>query len=347
MCKKVLFVCDVVGATFGIAARGILYQEYLQSNGWVTEFVSCTQYAHLTNIPNNVKVPYKDKDEIVKMAEESAVIYLIKIIDIELIYNIHNQTKAVIVYDFYDTVWKKNIYQYNAILAMVDIFVTEGIYLCDFLSRFGRPVYEIKSACVYDIADVPPAGHKNNIVIGWLGSSSTYSAVGKVKNALESIAQENPEVELRIVGADMKDGKFRFEKMKVSYLPVYNHETMIDELLGFDIGIFPPPKDDFDYLVRGPHKGVRYMGVKKPAVFYHYGDCLSFVTDSVNAVLYSTEEEFKRKVENLIQSREERERIGRNGYDTVCSMYSVDSCAKSLLAMLNSLQYLYFPRFHI
>lgn len=347
MCKKILFVCDVVGATFGIAARGVVYKEYLQNKGWLAEFASCTQYSHLKNIPANVKVPFRSRREIIEMAKKSAIVYFIKIVDVELIYDIHNQTNAILVYDFYDTVWKNKAYEYNAILETVDIFVTEGTYLCDFLSRFGKPVYEIKSACVYDVDDAVMEKNNQNIVIGWLGSASTYSAVGKVRNALEKIAEENPDVELRIVGADAGNGSFTFEKMKTTYLPVYNHEMMIEELLKFDIGIFPPPKDEFDYLIRGPHKGVRYMGAKKPAVFYNYGDCLSFVQDSVNAVVYSTEEEFKVKVETLIRCKEQRERIGINGYHTVCDIYSVDSCAESLAGVLDSLRYLYIPRFHI
>ncbi len=342
--RKVLFVCDVRDATFGIAARGIVYREFLAQNGWEYEFVSCTKYDDMHNLPDNIKIPYRQQSEIVALAEESLIVYFIKITDEDLVWKIHNNTRAILLYDFYDVFWKRQKYQYNAILDLMDAFITEGTYLCDFLARYNKPVFEIKSACVYD-AYHEYKQQNENVIIGWLGSSSTFRAIQKVEKALENIGAKYPKVELRVVGADGRSA--HFENMKVTYKPVYNHQEMIEELFKFDIGIFPPPSDEFDYLVRGPHKGVRYMGVGIPAVFFDYGDCKLFVKDMENAVLYRDEKEFEEKVSLLIEDTALRKRMGKAGYETVYSMYSVESCACSLLNTLGAMTYLYIPRFHL
>lgn len=342
--KKVLFICDVRDATFGIAARGVVYQEYLMKNGWECEFVSCTKYDDMQHLPDNIKVPYRQMSDIIALAQKSLIVYFIKIVDEQLVWKIHNDTKAILLYDFYDVFWKAQKYRYNAILDLIDVFITEGTYLCDFLAHYNKPVFEIKSACVYDAYSANKQRGKS-LVIGWLGSSSTFKAIYKVREALENIGSRYPDTELRIVGANEHAGCF--ENIKVTYRPVYNHQEMIEELSKFDIGIFPPPSDEFDYLVRGPHKGVRYMGVGIPAVFYDYGDCKLFVRDMENAVLYKNEEEFEEKVSQLIENEELRKKLGKAGYETVYSMYSVESCAQSLLGVFEAVPYLYVPRFHL
>jgi len=342
--RKVLFICDVRDATFGIAARGIVYQEFLIKNGWECEFVSCTKYDDIQQLPDNIKVPYRQPSDIIALAQKSDIVYFIKIVDEQLVWEIHKETKAILLYDFYDVFWKEQKYKYNAILDLMDVFITEGTYLCDFLAHYNKPVFEIKSACVYEEYRRYKQ-QREKLVIGWLGSSSTFKAIYKVANALDKISIKYPDIALRIVGADEHTGCF--ENISVTYKPVYNHQEMIEELSNFDIGIFPPPSDEFDYLVRGPHKGVRYMGVGIPAVFYDYGDCKLFVKDMENAVLYKNEEEFEEKLSYLIENFELREKIGKAGYETVYSMYSVESCARSLLNVFEAATYLYVPRFHL
>lgn len=342
--KKILFICDVRNATFGIDARGIVYKNYLEKNGWRCYFVSCTNHEDLINLPDSIKVPYKTEDEIIQLAQKCSIVYFIKIINENLVWKVHNYSKAILLYDFYDILWKSKKHEFNAILDLVDVLITEGTYLCDFLSRYHKPVFEIKSACVYEQYHGYKR-RKDKIIIGWLGSQSTFSAIYNVKDALEAIGKKRSDVELRIVGAEGKN--IVFKNIKVSYKAIYNHQEMINELSDFDIGIFPPPLDEFDYLVRGPHKGVRYMGAGKPAVFLDSGDCKLFVKDMENAVLYKDEKEFIDKILRLIEDEELSRNIGKSGYDTVYQMYSLESCEKSLLNILEAIHFLYFPRFHL
>lgn len=42
-----------------------------------------------------------------------------------------------------------------------------------------------------------------------------------------------------------------FSKLQYSILPQYDEQTMIGEILGMDLGLFPPPLDMEDYCSRG------------------------------------------------------------------------------------------------
>lgn len=344
---KILFLGDVLNARYGLAARGLLYKEYLEENGFEVDVVSCTNYEKLKDIPEDFHIPYMTENQILELAGESDIIVCIKVIHPQLIRQIYENTTAKIVFDMYDSLKKQNQQKYDEIFSLIDVFIAEGEYLKDKLSEYGKPVFGLKSACVYENFDGRQSKQDQTVTVGWIGSISTYRALSNVQNAINRLADKYSNMQLRIVGADKNTKLVNFsENVKVTYIPKYDHTIMLKELEQFDIGIYPPPGDDLDYVIRGPHKGLRYMGAKIAAVFYGVGDCLEFVNHAQNAMLYHSEEEFEAALELLIQNAELRKHIAEKGYEYVCNQYSFEAVADELRSILIAVDQLYLRRFH-
>ena len=345
--KSILYICDTWNAIYGITARGTIYRERLIEAGWKVRYITKKPYLeslqHLDS--GNVEVFVSD-EEIVKEAQAYRIVYFIKSVDSELVWKIKTQTKCIIVYDVYDRIWAQYSNIGNMLFENVDVFISEGRYLCNYMVKYHKPLFNLYSVCIYDeMLEKEVKTKSSKIVVGWLGSSSTVSAVYSVINPLQRLAERYSELELRILGADILD--IRFPQNQISCVKRYDYDIMLRELSNFDIGIFPPPGDKFDYEIRGPHKGVRYMGAKKPAIFYRAGDCMDFVEDGKNAMLYENEEEFEKKLDSLIKDRELRRQMGLKGYMAVKDRYSMDVSFSMLNNILNAILQMKFLRFSI
>lgn len=346
MKNSILYVCDVLNSTFGIAARGTIYKDKLIKAGWNVRYIAKEKYPNGWQHLDDGNVEYiATNDEIVEIAKQYQIVYFIKCVDAELVQRIKSETRCIIAYDVYDTIW--NIYPNigNSIFKNVDVFISEGRYLNKYITKYNKPIFNLNGVCIYDeLLNVDKTEKsENKIVIGWLGSASTIGAVYSVMDPLSRIARKHPEIEIRIIGANI-DCEL-FPKGQIKCVDKYDYNTMLAELEKFDIGIFPPPKDSFDYEIRGPHKGVRYMGAKVATVFFAAGDCLEFVEDGKNAMLYISEEEFEEKLTQLVEDKMLRCHIAVEGYKTVIERYSLNSSFSTLNIILKAILNMRFKRF--
>src|SRR4029453_8371582 len=87
--------------------------------------------------------------------------------------------------------------------------------------------------------------------VGWVGSPSTVPAIRTVAEPLDRVAERIPGLTLRVVGCRSEADLPAFRHLKVSLGPaVYDRRTMIEEILGMDVGIYPIVLDEEDFCVR-------------------------------------------------------------------------------------------------
>src|SRR5690606_25309602 len=139
-------------------------------------------------------------------------------------------------------------------------------------------------------------------VIGWVGSRATVGALAKIRAPLRALLARHPALEFRVVGARPADVAAILGRERVTVRAEYDQDGMIDEMLAFDIGVFPAPLDEEDYRARGALKALLYMAAGLPAVCLDAGDCAALVTDGVDGMLARTEAEWEAKLEALVVS---------------------------------------------
>lgn len=175
---------------------------------------------------------------------------------------------------------------------------------------------------------------KNNyanakIVIGWIGSPSTFKYVKNSQSVFSKVLQ-NQNVELHIIGAteDLGLGD------KVKYLN-WSEDSEVDLISQFDIGIMPLENTPWE-LGKCSYKLIQYMGCGIPVVASEVGMNIEVVDEEVNGFLVKKEQEWLDRLNQLIEDSALRESLGKKGRIKVESEYSVQKKYSVLLSVLSN-----------
>jgi len=167
----------------------------------------------------------------------------------------------------------------------------------------------------------------SKIVIGWIGSPSTFKYVKKY-TAVFSKLLHNQNVELHIVGATEDLGL----GTNVKYLK-WTEEREAHLISQFDIGIMPLENTPWE-LGKCAYKLIQYMGCSVPVVASAVGMNNEVVDEGINGFLVHSEEQWLDRLNQLIEDSELRESLGKKGRIKVESEYSVQKKQAVLLSVL-------------
>jgi glycosyltransferase involved in cell wall biosynthesis len=180
-----------------------------------------------------------------------------------------------------------------------------------------------------DLYTTPKKNTSSKIVIGWIGSPSTFKYV---KNYSSVFAQllKNPSVELHIIGATEDLGLAE----QVKYLK-WSEESEVSLLSQFDIGIMPLENTPWE-LGKCSYKLIQYMGCSVPVVASSVGMNTEVVDEGINGFLVQTEDEWLSRLNQLIEDISLRQLLGTKGRIKVESEYSVQKKQAVLLEVLTN-----------
>ena len=173
---------------------------------------------------------------------------------------------------------------------------------------------------------------KNNyssskIVIGWIGSPSTFKYVKSCKSVFLKLLQKY-NIELHIIGATEDLGL----GTNVKYLK-WSEENEVDLISQFDIGIMPLENTPWE-LGKCAYKLIQYMACGIPVVASAVGMNNEVVEDGVNGFLVRVEEQWLDKLSQLIENSTLREALGKKGRIKVESEYSIQKKQAVVLSVL-------------
>jgi glycosyltransferase involved in cell wall biosynthesis len=180
-----------------------------------------------------------------------------------------------------------------------------------------------------------PPRADGKVRIGWVGTHGTLRAIEVVAPALRALCARHPEVELRLLclshqqaqGPDLRD-------IPHSVVPHYDEDTMIDEILDLDIGLFPPPFGLDDFAIRGPLKALLYMSGGRACVAQRGGDCAQLIEDGITGMLAESLQEWEDKLEILVTQADLRRAMGEAAQNFVRGRNSLAAVSASLEASL-------------
>ncbi len=166
----------------------------------------------------------------------------------------------------------------------------------------------------------PELRNKRILTIGWSGSISTVKhfdllapVLLQLKNKYGSLLQ------FKLLG----DPQYKNNALPVEAI-AWSHDTEVNELNSFDIGLMPLPDDAWANGKCGL-KGLSYMACGVPAVMSAVGVNKSIVQSGVNGFLASTSEEWMEYLSLLIDNAALRKTMGEAGRKTVVEKFSVEA----------------------
>ncbi|HET7434390.1 MAG TPA: glycosyltransferase family 4 protein [Thermoanaerobaculia bacterium] len=284
-------------------------------------------------------------DRIVELAKECDVVYALKIPSLELHQRIRALNGPRLLVLFADAFWLPHAREHGwrdleSILQIADGVVTVNEFTASYVRQFNERIFLVHDSPQTEDFE-PMRGvvkrDPSRVTLGWIGSPLTAGSLYKIWEPLEDLFREFPNLHLRLAGTGPANllNLPRFERVRWSSAPDYDHDGMIREVLGMDIGLYPLFRGD-DAIARGALKAMIYMSGEAAVVAQNYAENPELIAHGVNGLLASTEQEWHDQLAFLIANPEERRRIAANGLATVRERYSRASTFEQLRAAIEA-----------
>ncbi|UOK43758.1 MULTISPECIES: glycosyltransferase family 4 protein [Flavobacterium] len=168
---------------------------------------------------------------------------------------------------------------------------------------------------------------REKIVVGWIGSPSTFKYVKNIFPVFEELAKHYP-IEVHIVGAN--------EDVPVSF-PVqfikWAEYTEVDSIAAFDIGIMPLENSCWE-KGKCAYKLIQYMACGLPVVASPVGMNREVVLNGINGYLADTEALWYAFLEELLKNPAKCSIFGSEGIRLVERHYTVQVQLQQVLDVL-------------
>lgn len=192
-------------------------------------------------------------------------------------------------------------------------------YLQSFAEQYSQKVILIPT--VVDTNYFIPLHHlrhkPHKITIGWMGSHSTIPHLLSIAEVLNTLREKYPIVELKVVG----------KKMYLPELKIYTEEWKLENevttLNTFDIGIMPLPNDEWSKGKCGL-KMLTYLACEIPCIASNIGVSAEIIEKTKGGLLANNPQEWLNALSTLIENKEKRIQLGRQGRIGVIKHYSVE-----------------------
>jgi glycosyltransferase involved in cell wall biosynthesis len=324
MLGRILCLYDPLMGHASYLSRGLLFKDEYKKNGWEVCFLDYRKVS---------------AEEILREASQCDLTYTIKIADLTICKAIKEKTQSKLVFDLIDSLWTPVHQQagwtnLDEIIKLSDAIFSDNEWVAAYGRKFIDKIFIIP-ACVQphrfdEIKARTLIRSGNELVVGWVGSSGTVQALALVRDALDRLALKYPNLRFRILGCADPLKLPKFENLQVTALEQYDEETMISEMLGMDVGLFPAPLGMDDYVMRGGHKAFLYMAASVPPVCHNVGAWTSEIEEGVTGMFVNNSEDWYLKIDQLLCDVELRTRIGSAAHRLVTERYSIQRVFSSI-----------------
>jgi glycosyltransferase involved in cell wall biosynthesis len=220
----------------------------------------------------------------------------------------------------------------DRVMRSASIVVAGNDYLGDRARRAGAKTVEYLPTVV-DLNRYPigPPKRTGVFTIGWIGSAWTARYLPMVEGALHQVCQNGKARALLIGSGPVDLGDIPVD------VQLWSEENEYAQLRQCDVGIMPLPDNPFERGKCG-YKLIQYMACGLPVVASPVGVNRGIVEHGRNGFLASNTEEWARALEQLRDSTELRESMGKRGRAKIEAEYSLQVHAPRLIAILQNAQ---------
>ncbi len=242
------------------------------------------------------------------------------------------------IYDFDDAIWLPNYSQQNAkfhklkfygkvrkIIKWADKVSVGNDFLKEFALQFNENVTVIPTTI--DLKNVHNLEcNQNNLPvnIGWTGTHTTMSYLEDLIPVLKEL-----ELEYDFTFTVISNHPPSFNLKSLRYVK-WNKLTEIEDLSKIQIGVMPLRDSDWAKGKCG-FKALQYMALKIPSVVSPVGVNNRIINNGKNGYLCVTHEEWKFRLQELLQSKNLRTIIGKEGRETVIKHFSVEAQSENFV----------------
>ena len=244
------------------------------------------------------------------------------------------------IYDYDDAIWLPNYSQQNArfqklkaygkvhkIIKWADVVTTGNSFLQDYGRKFNNNVILIPTTIdLVNCHNQSTSQTNEQVNIGWTGTHTTMSYLHQLIPVFQEL-EKKYSFTFTVISNHEPD--FQLESMRFIK---WNKQTEIADLASINIGVMPLSENKWSQGKCG-FKALQYMALNIPSIVSPVGVNSEIIKDGENGYLCSTLEEWKKTIILLIENKQLREQIGKEGYKTVHNKYSVEANRNNYLKL--------------
>lgn len=212
-------------------------------------------------------------------------------------------------------------------------------YLQDYAARFCERTIALPTVVDIDFYRPRPQRTEGEaIVIGWIGSPSTWQYVRPLLPLLAELTRSGT-VRFRAVGAGKAAEADRFEGLD---LVDWTEANEVRDVQSFDIGIMPVPDEAWARGKSG-YKLIQYMACGLPVVASPVGVNSEIVEHGGTGYLARSEADWGSYLRLLLDSASVRTAAGQLGRERAVKLYSLQAMAPRLVHLIKGCE----PSHHV
>ena len=250
--------------------------------------------------------------------------------------------KNKIIYDFDDAIWLPNYSENNKMFNRLKAYwkvkycmkwawkISAGNdYLANYASKYNANVVVLPTT-------IDTENHHNiscnqdlePLTIGWTGTHTTLQYLEFLIPVIQELEQKYP-FTFKIISNEAPN----FNLQSLAFVK-WNKETEIQDLASIQIGVMPLVHDIWAEGKCG-FKALQYMALEIPTLLSPVGVNTKIVTDGDNGFVVETTESWKQRLEELINDKDLRIKLGKKGKATIEERYSVKANKHFFIGLFN------------
>lgn len=250
-----------------------------------------------------------------------------------------------VIYDFDDAIYlDRSIKFFNFFEYMVqksDLIICSNRFLKNHALKFNKNIYVLSSPV--DTSLFKPIKREENKIftIGWLGPGEDHFKYLKLLEKPLILLTKKHKIKLKLVSSLGSKKIYNLFKNIQGLEVDYGNSKWIDferipkEISEFDVSILPLRDDEWS---RGKQamKLLESMSMEIPVIGSDIGYNNEIIKEGLNGFLFKNPEDFVNKIEELMNSKRLRFKMGKNGRKFILKNYSLVKINKELLDIIKN-----------
>ena len=205
--------------------------------------------------------------------------------------------------------------------------------IAEYVASKGAQARVIPTVVDTDVFCPIERGKRDSVVLGWIGTHSTFPYLESIFSVLSSLGQDH-EFSLKIVGAGRTD--IAIPNVQIEALP-WELDREVSDFQSIDIGLYPINASLYSgnwAQGKSGFKAVQYMAVGVPYVATPVGGSAEIGEAGKTHLFASTNDEWYRNLKLLIADQALRKEMGAAGRQHAIKSYALEDQADKLVAAL-------------
>ena len=233
---------------------------------------------------------------------------------------------------------KKRIEKVFNILKEADLVITTTFKMKEWVENFNKKVVVIPNCIDQKFFPCLEKKEEKIVKVGWAGGASHFEDLMTILPSLKKIMEKYPHVEYYQIGQWFGVVEKYIPKSRLKHYGWVNADGhgYRQACLNLDIGLCPLTPQNFN-LYKSSIKFYEYSATKTATLAFNSLPYCEDIIEGENGLLYSTPDEFEKKLEFLILNPVKRRLLAQKAYDYVLKYRNLDEIAKDWALVINEL----------